>query len=423
VSSGGVYLSPAQVLLSRAWGDCRCLPPIRIRRYREYIAVASNSRKGRKHRDEANAVIRRLTMHIPDGYLSPATCAVGYAVAVPFWFAATERVKKVVKTRSVPFLAVLAALSFLVMMFNIPIPDGTTAHAVGGGVIAIVLGPWAAVIAVSVALLFQALLFGDGGVLAYGVNVVNMAIVLPFVAIAVYRIIAGAAPLTARRRVVAGAIGGYVGINAAALATAIELGIQPDLFHTASGAPLYSPYHLSQTIPAMALAHLTIAGAAEAFLTGGIIAYLQRADVRRLIPNHPGIRLTEDDEMTPVPSRWSPAKVAGGFITLAVLLTPLGLLAPGGAFGEDAPGDLNLGTYGLDRVPVGLEKYNSFWDHTVLGGYGFSNGEHANLAYILSAIAGIAVVGAAIYAIGKLVQAVSGSRESDPSDEELVRQP
>lgn len=87
------------------------------------------------------------------------------------------------------------------MMFSVPIPDGTTAHAVGAGIIAITLGPWAATIAVSVALLFQALVFGDGGVLAYGTNVVNMAVILPFVALAVYRLIAGDAPLTSRRRI------------------------------------------------------------------------------------------------------------------------------------------------------------------------------------------------------------------------------
>src|SRR5690348_16402321 len=190
-------------------------------------------------------------MHIPDGYLSPQTCAAAYVVAVPTWVTASRKVTKVVRTRNVPLLAMFAAISFLVMMFNIPIPDGTTAHAVGGVIIAITLGPWAAVIAVSVALLFQALLFGDGGVLAFGANALNMAIILPFVGYGVYRVIAGRAPLTGSRRVAAAAIGGYAGINAAALAAAVEFGIQPDLFHTASGAPLYSPYHLAQTIPAM----------------------------------------------------------------------------------------------------------------------------------------------------------------------------
>jgi cobalt/nickel transport system permease protein len=343
-------------------------------------------------------------MHIPDGYLSPQTCAAAYAVAVPTWITASRKVTKVVTTRNVPLLAMFAAISFLVMMFNIPIPDGTTAHAVGAVVVAVVLGPWAAVIAVSVALLFQALLFGDGGVLAYGANVVNMAILMPFAGLAVYRLVAGRAPLTSRRRVVAAAAGGYVGINAAALAAAVEFGIQPELFRTASGAPLYSPYHLSQTIPAMALAHLTVAGAAEAILSAGVLAYLARADVRRLVPNHPGVPVTADGSMPQGPSRLTPGRVAVGFITLMVLLTPLGLLAPGGAFGEDAPQDLDLGKLGLSAVPEGLNRYNGFWSHTVLGGYGFGDGQNGSVGYWVSAVVGIAVIGVAIYLLAKLVE-------------------
>src|SRR5262249_32901285 len=153
------------------------------------------------------------------------------------------------------------------------------AHAVGGSLVAILLGPWAAVIAVTVALGFQALLFGDGGVLALGVNVFNMAIVLPFVAYGVYKLISGGAPLTSPRRVVAAFVGGYVGINVAALCVGIELGIQPDLFKDASGAPLYSPYHLSQAVPAMLLAHLAVAGFAEGILSAAVVAYLQRANL------------------------------------------------------------------------------------------------------------------------------------------------
>ena len=343
-------------------------------------------------------------MHIPDGYLSPQTCAVGFAVAVPVWAVATKRVSRVVKSRSVPLLAVFSALSFLVMMFNIPIPDGTTAHAVGGVVIAVVLGPWAAVVAVSVALLFQALLFGDGGVLAYGANVVNMAIILPLVGYGAYRLIAGRSPLTAARRVAAAAIGGYVGINAAALAAAIEFGIQPDLFHTPDGAPLYAPYHLSQTIPAMMLAHLTIAGAAEAILTGGVLAYLARADATRLVRNHPGIPLTVGDAAPTRARRLTPGRVALGFIAVMVALTPLGLLAPGGAFGEDAPADLDTAALGLRAVPTGLARFNGFWSHTLLGGYGFHDGGHANLGYLLSALVGTAVIAAAIFALGKLTE-------------------
>jgi cobalt/nickel transport system permease protein len=340
-------------------------------------------------------------VHIPDGYLSPQTCAVGFAAAVPIWTVAARRVTAVVKTRNVPMLAIFSALSFLVMMFNVPIPDGTTAHAVGGSIIAICLGPWAAVIAVSVALAFQALLFGDGGVLVYGVNCLNMAVILPFVAYAVYRLISGRAPLTSRRRVVAAAIGAYVGINAAAMAAALELGIQPVLFHTSSGAPLYSPYHLSQTIPAMALPHLTVAGAAEAILTAGVLAYLQRADVGRLVASHRGVPVTWGDA-GPRPSRLSPGRVALAAMAVMVVLTPLGLLAPGGAFGEDSSAQLNVHKLGLTSVPAGLDRYNGFWSHTLLGGYGFGSGDHADLAYIVSALVGIVVVGAAVFAVSRL---------------------
>jgi len=350
-------------------------------------------------------------MHIPDGYLSPATCAAGYAVAVPTLALASRRVSAVVTTRNVPRLALFAALAFVVMMFNVPIPDGTTAHAVGAVVIAIALGPWAAMIAVAVALLFQALLFGDGGVLAYGVNVTNMAILMPLVGVGVYRLVAGRSPLDARRRVVAAALGGYAGINAAALATGIELGIQPDLFHTASGVPLYSPYHLAQAVPAMLLAHLTVAGFAEAVLTAGVLAYLQRADLASLVPAHRGIPLhaegTGAAEAGGRGGRLTPGRVAAGFMVVMVLLTPLGLLAPGGAFGESAPQGLDLHALGLSAVPAGLEKYNGFWSHTLLGGYGFASGDHATAAYLLSAVVGIVVVGAVVYAIGRLVRAVS----------------
>jgi cobalt/nickel transport system permease protein len=215
-------------------------------------------------------------MHIPDGYLSPQTCAVATVVMVPVWGNAARKVRETIKRREVPLLALAASYSFLVMMLNVPIPDGTTAHAVGAVLIAILLGPWAAVIAVSVALLIQALFFGDGGVLALGANAFNMAFVMPFVGYGVYKLIAQRVPLTSGRRALAAGVGAYVGINAGALAAAIEFGIQPELFTTANGTPLYAPFHLAQTIPAMALAHLTLAGGVEAALTAGVVAYLQR---------------------------------------------------------------------------------------------------------------------------------------------------
>ena len=230
-------------------------------------------------------------MHIPDGYLSPSTCGTLGAAMVPFWATAGRRVRKVVKSRYVPYVALGASFSFIVMMFNIPVPDGTTAHGVAGTLTAILLGPWAALIAVSVALIIQALFFGDGGVLAIGANCFNMALVLPFVGYAVYRLLSRNMTLTNPRRALAAGIGGYVGLNVAAMCAAIEFGIQPDLFKAADGTPLYAPFHLSQTIPAMALAHLTVAGLAEFALTFGVIAFLQRANIPILRINHPDVQV------------------------------------------------------------------------------------------------------------------------------------
>jgi cobalt/nickel transport system permease protein len=352
-------------------------------------------------------------MHIPDGYLSPATCAVFTAAMVPVWATAASRAKRVVKSRYAPMMAVGAAYSFLVMMFNVPIPNGTTAHAAGAVLIAVLLGPWAAVISVSVALLIQALFFGDGGVLAFGANAFNMAFVMPVVGFLLYRLLTRRVSLTSSRRALAAGIAGYVGLNAAALCTAVEFGLQPELFHTSDGTPLYAPFDLSQSIPPMALAHLTVAGFVEAALTAGVIAYLQRANLPLLRINHARVAETDRElaPARPIGYRW--ALVGLGTMTV---LAPLGLLAPGGAFGEDAPADLDLAKYHLGAVPQGLHDYTGWWSHTVLDGYGFSSGSHEYLGYILSAVIGALAVGLAIAALVFAMRRLTGIREAEAGD-------
>src|SRR5690348_13346423 len=118
-------------------------------------------------------------MHIPDGYLAPAFSLGVGLVTVPSWLIAARRVGRALTHRMIPLLAIFAAFAFAVMMFNVPVPGGTTAHGVGGTLVAIVLGPAAAVIVVSTALIIQALFFGDGGVLAIFANCFNMGILLP----------------------------------------------------------------------------------------------------------------------------------------------------------------------------------------------------------------------------------------------------
>jgi cobalt/nickel transport system permease protein len=355
-------------------------------------------------------------VHIPDGYLSPATCATFFGVSVPFWASASRRVRKIVKSRYVPLVAIGAAYCFVVMMFNVPIPDGTTAHAVGAVLVAVLLGPWAAVIAVSTALLIQAVFFGDGGVLALGANCFNMAIVMPFVGYAVYRALARSTPLTSRRRAVAAGIGGYVGINAAALCAAIEFGVQPSLFHTANGTPLYAPFHLSQTIPTMMLAHLAVAGVVEFALTAGIVAYLQRANVPLLRINHRAIPESEADAGPPKRLGWRWGVI--GLVALAAL-TPLGLLAPGGAFGEGSPDSLDLHKYHLSAVPSGLRDYAGFWHHALFNGYGFSHDKHPAVGYLISAVVGMAVIAIVVVGVLTLVRVAHSRKDRDDDEPEL----
>ncbi len=221
-------------------------------------------------------------MHIPDGYLGPATCGFFYAVMLPIWIAASKIVKKALKAKQVPLLAIGAAFSFVVMMFNVPIPGGSTGHAVGGVLVAILLGPWAACIAITVALIVQALLFGDGGITAIGANCFNMAFVLVFVGYYIYKAISYKAPIDSNRRVIAAGIAGYIGINAAALLAGVEFGLQPLLHHTATGQALYSPYGLNVAVPAMLGEHLLIFGWIEAVVTALVIKYLQKQDLTLL---------------------------------------------------------------------------------------------------------------------------------------------
>lgn len=217
-------------------------------------------------------------MHIPDGYIGPATCGFFYAVMLPIWTFASRIVKNTLKARQVPLLAIGAAFSFVIMMFNVPIPGGSTGHAVGGVLVAILLGPWAACIAITVALVIQALLFGDGGITAIGANCFNMAFILPFVGYYAYRLISAGSLVGSNRRVIAAGVAAYLGINLAALCAGIEFGLQPLFHHTASGQALYCPYGLKVAVTAMLGEHLLIFGWVEAIVTALVVKYLQKQD-------------------------------------------------------------------------------------------------------------------------------------------------
>src|SRR5271166_5041586 len=269
-------------------------------------------------------------MHIPDGYLSPSTCAVLYAGAGVGWYDALRRVRRTLATRMVPLISVFAAFSFVLMMFNLPLPGGTTGHALGVTIAAIVLGPSGAILAISIALSIQALFFGDGGISTLGANCFNMAIVGSLVAYGSYRLIAAGSSIASKRRIAAAAIAGYLAANAAALVAAIEFGIQPVLFHDAAGTPLYAPYAFRVALTAMMIGHLTFAGLAEAAIAAGLVAYLQVADPA-LLQGASGLLVSGEDVPAASCTATNSPRRLWLAVALLMLLTPLGILAAGQA--------------------------------------------------------------------------------------------
>ena len=161
------------------------------------------------------------------------------------------------------------------MMFNIPIPGGTTGHAVGAAIVALLFGPWIGFIAVSVALIIQAFVFGDGGITAIGANCVNMALVMPFVAWWIFKLLVGK-DSSVKRINFSAFVAGYVSLNIAAVLTAIEFGIQPLIASGADGNPLYAPYPLHVAVPVMALEHLLLFGFVEGLVTYLIFRYFYK---------------------------------------------------------------------------------------------------------------------------------------------------
>lgn len=336
-------------------------------------------------------------MHIPDGYLGPQTYLPAFAVMAGLWSAGIAKLKTTLRLKQVPLLALGAAFSFVIMMFNVPIPGGSTGHAVGAVLLAILFGPWAAMIVVSLALIVQALLFGDGGITAIGANCFNMAVVCPFVGWWIYRTISGSSPMQSKRRWVAGAIAGWLGLTVAALATGVEFGLQPLIAHDSAGRALYCPFGLNIAVPAMVLSHMLAFGVVEGIVTALVIVYFQRSA--------PDI-LAQDAVIAGKQPVLIP-RIALVLVML-VLLSPLGLIIPahfhaGSAWGEWSSQEIQRITAKFSPshqgyVPPGLSQAEQHGWHAPLPGYalpGDANAQPAMLqrSYILAGVVGVMLIG------------------------------
>jgi len=319
-------------------------------------------------------------MHIPDGYLSPKTCVVFYAAMAPVWYIASRRVEKSIGAARLPLLALGAAFTFVIMMFNIPVPGGSTGHMTGAVIVAVVLGPWAGVAAMTLTVALQAFLFGDGGITAIGANAFNMAFAMSFAGYYVHRFVAVGTPGKARS-FVALFVAGFIAMNVAALAVALELGIQPLIAVGADGQALYAPYPLSVTVPAMLVPHLLFFGPIEGLGTALVVSYLYKTGMA-------GVKMSEQKSLRPL---WA-------VIVFLIIAAPLGLLATGSPWGEWAKEEfVELAGY----VPAGMDALSGRWSGP-MPGYGSPSGSYPALFYVVSAAIGSAAVVFVIYIWGRL---------------------
>jgi cobalt/nickel transport system permease protein len=195
--------------------------------------------------------------------VAPAVLAAGGALALLGVGLAVRRVGRFVDEEQMPLIALLAAGIFASQLLNFPIIGGTTGHLVGAALAVILLGPATSVVIFTVILVIQGFLFGDGGVLALGLNILNMGIVGSLVAWVSYR------ALRRRNETVAILVASWASVFLAAILAGVELGASYVLSDGSYGIPPLV------AISSMALYHAFI-GVGEAIITVGVLTYLHR---------------------------------------------------------------------------------------------------------------------------------------------------
>ncbi|RME81691.1 MAG: cobalamin biosynthesis protein CbiM, partial [Caldilineae bacterium] len=159
-------------------------------------------------------------LHIPDGFLSVGVAICFWAISLVFILVGTRRVQRSFDERLIPLMGIMAAFIFAAQMINFPVAGGTSGHLLGGALAAILLGPWAGMLAMTAVVVVQALLFQDGGLLVMGANIFNMGILTALVGFGIYRSFAGA---SVRLQMVAIGLAAWLSVMAAALTTSLQL--------------------------------------------------------------------------------------------------------------------------------------------------------------------------------------------------------
>ncbi len=302
-------------------------------------------------------------LHIPDGFLSIIVSIICWVITIITLGFAISKTNKALGEKQVPLMGVMAAFIFAAQMINFPVAGGTSGHLLGGALAAIVLGPWAGMLAMTAVVAVQGLLFQDGGLLVMGANILNMGLVTAAIGYGLYRSAAGQSKVV--KLSVAG-VAAWLSVMAGALFTALQLWL--------SGTS-----QLDIVIPAMLGVHALI-GLGEAFITVAALSFILQA--------RPDL-LGEGSESAKGGRGWI---LAGGLIALAVvLISPL------------ASGDPD----GLERVAINMGFIDAGLDasYQVIPGYTLPFLGETALSTIVAGVIGIFVVGAIVVLIGRGMKA------------------
>lgn len=212
-------------------------------------------------------------MHIPDGFVSPATWISATVITLPLLAIAYKKTRQTMEDDISTFsiISTLTAFCFVLMMFNIPIPGGTSGHALGAALLSVLYGPWVGALSVSLVLFIQALVFGDGGLTTFGLNALCMAFGGSFSAYFIYTILNGKINNKA-----ALFISGWFSMVVASLMVAVALGVQPLLGSGADGHSLYFPFGLSVTLPSIVGSHILAFGLIDGIVTTLVVSFIKK---------------------------------------------------------------------------------------------------------------------------------------------------
>ncbi|MFC5177651.1 energy-coupling factor ABC transporter permease [Nocardioides taihuensis] len=199
-------------------------------------------------------------VHVPDGFLDAPTSVATAVVAAAGVAVALRGARRELDDRTAPMAGLVATFVFAGQMLNFPVGAGTSGHLIGGAMAAVLVGPWTAILCLTVVLLVQALFMADGGITAIGTNITLMALVGVVVGWLVFRLAQRLLPNRLSMVAPAAAVGAYVSVPAAALAFT-------GLFAVGGTTPL----DIGTVLTAMLGWHLVI-GLGEAAITGLVVA-------------------------------------------------------------------------------------------------------------------------------------------------------